>query len=72
MMKIQTFEWIKYEGCKVTVDPNTPHIVRLQQEINSKIIMKTSSGEIHLKPTGQDTILIYGNTARYGEFVEES
>ena len=71
MIKIQTFEWIKYESCKVIGDA-TSHIVRLQEEINTKIIIKTSSGEICcLKPTGNQEILIYGNIARYDESIEE-
>ena len=71
MIKIQAFEWIKYESCKVIVSDATPHIVRLQEHMNTKIIMKTSSGEIYLKPIRNQTILIYGNTARYDESIEE-
>ena len=69
MIKIQTFEWIKYESCKVI--GGTSYIIRLQEEINTKIIMKTSSGEIRLKPTGNQEVLIYGNTARYDESIEQ-
>ena len=71
MMKIQVFEWLKYDGCKVLIDNSIPHIVRLQQDTSiSEIIMKTSEGEIHLKPKGTQTALIYGNTIRYDESME--
>ena len=56
---------------KYLLPDSTPHIIRMKPgKGDGKIIMKTSEGEIHLKPRGEQIAWIYGNTIRYDDSME--
>ena len=72
MIKIQVFEWLKYDGGWETfTSDSAPHIIRMKPgKGDGEIIMKTSEGEIHLKPKSEQTAWIHGNTIKYDDSME--
>ncbi len=71
MQKIQKFEWIEWEGCKVSSgDESELYMIILSQGPETIIRMKTSDGIFFLKPLQDQTVRISTDLARYDKSIE--
>ena len=71
MQKMQKFEWIEWQGCKVTYgDESEPNLTMLSQGPETIIRMKTSDGIFFLKPSHKQSVNIRRDIAEYDKSIE--